>query len=81
MADMKLKPLALGYAGALLSALCMLLLSVFTPFGVYSGAGEQMMQMHMFYSLGVLEAITGIIEAGVLGFLGGYVLAWFYNKF
>ena len=81
MAKQKLEALALGYAVAILSGLGMLLLGIFGRFGIYYGAAQQMMQAHMFFSLSPLGVITGIIEAMILGFLGGFLTGWFYNKF
>lgn len=77
----KLNELALGYAGAALAVLCMLLLSIGAKIGIYTSAAEQMMSWHMFYSLSIGGIITGIIEAAVLSFIGLYVFAWVYNKF
>ncbi len=81
MADKKCNALALGYAGAILSAAYMLLLSILAYFGIYANAAEQMARWHMFYSLTVVGTITGMIEAAVHGFVALYVLAWLYNKF
>ena len=77
----KLSELAFGYAGAILGALCMLLLGILPGFGVYAGAAQMMMQRHMFFSFGALGIITGMIEAAVLGFIAAYAFAWIYNKF
>ena len=77
----KLNELALGYAGAIVSAVIMLLLSIGSPIGMYKDAAMQMGQMHMFYSVSVLGTITGMIEAAVLSFVFLYALAWTYNKF
>ena len=81
MAKKGLNELALGYALAILSALCMLVLGILANLGVYTGAAEAMMNCHMFFSLSLGGIITGIIEAAVIGFIGGYIFAWLYNKF
>ena len=75
-----LNPLALGYAAAALSALCMLLLGIGGNLGIYVGAAEQMMKWHMFFSLDVIGIITGMIEASVISFVFCYLFAWLYNK-
>jgi hypothetical protein len=80
MAETKLNALALGYAAAILSAICMLLLGIGGNLGFYAGAAEQMIKWHMFFSLGIVGIITGIIEAAIISFIGGYVFGWLYNK-
>ncbi len=77
----KLNELALGYAAAIISAACMLLLGIGGNIGIYAGAAEQMMKWHMFFSLSVAGIITGIIEAAVIGLVFGYAFGWVYNKF
>jgi len=77
----KLNALALGYAGATLAALCMILLSILGKTGIYTSAPEQMMKWHMFFSLSISGIVLGIIEAAVLGFVGLYILGLVYNKF
>ena len=39
------------------------------------------MQGHMFFSLTPLGILGGIIEAAVIGFVLGYIIAVVYNKF
>lgn len=77
----KCNKLALGYAGAIVSAVVMLLLSIGAKLGIYVEAAEQMIKWHMFYSLGVVGTITGMVEAAITGFILLYTLAWVYNKF
>jgi len=77
---MKLNVLVLGYAGAVLSALTMLLLSIGANIGIYAVAAEQMAQWHMFYDTGVVGTITGMIEAAIISFVGLYVFGTIYNK-
>ncbi len=77
----KLNELALGYAGAIVSAVGMLLLGIGGNAGFYAGAAQQMMGMHMFFSLSPLGIITGMIEAAVIGFVFAYAFALVYNKF
>lgn len=77
----KLNAKALGYSGAIVSAICMLFLGVFGGMGVYSGMARMMVQWHMFFSFSFFGIIFGIIEAGIIGFIFGYLVAYFYNKF
>jgi len=77
----KLKQSAMGYAAAILSAACMLLLGILGNIGVYTGAVEMMQNWHMFFSLSIAGIIAGMIEAAVIGFVVVYVFAWLYNKF
>lgn len=78
---MKVKPLALGYAGAILSAVCMLLLSIINSFGFFVEATAHMQDMHIFYTPTVLGTILGMIEAAVFSFVVLYVFGWLHNKF
>lgn len=77
----KLNELALGYAGAIITAAIMLLLGIFGPMGIYGGAAQMMQEAHMFFSLSIIGVVTGMIEAAIMGFVFGYVLALLYNKF
>ena len=77
----KLSALALGYGIAILAAIHMLLLGILGSMGVYMGAVDLMMQVHLFFSLGLVGIITGIIEGAVMGFICGYLIAYFYNMF
>ncbi len=77
----KLNGMALGYSLALLGALCMLLLGILGNLGIYIGTVEMMQQWHLFFSLSIVGIITGIIEAAVISFIFGWLIAYFYNKF
>lgn len=77
---MKFNTLKLGYAGAMWSALAMLVMSILASFGIYVNAAMQMSQWHMFYSVSVVGTITGMIEASIITFIGLYVFGWIYNK-
>lgn len=76
----KLNELALGYSLAIISAACMLLLSIGAYLGFYNSFAVMMMQIHMFYSLSVFGILAGMIEAAVWGFIAGYAIALVYNK-
>ena len=77
----KLNALALGYAGAILSAVGMGALGILGNIGVITNIVESMMRWHIFFSLSVIGIITGMIEAAVFNFILLYALAWLYNKF
>lgn len=77
----KLDELALGYASAIISAVSMLLLGILGNVGIYTGAVEMMRKWHMFFSLGIVGIITGMIEAAIISFVFAYAFGWIYNKF
>ena len=77
---MKLHATALGYAAGIISALIMLLLTIFNSLGVYMIAVSAMQEMHLFYSPTIIGTITGMIEAAVISFIAFYLLAVTYNK-
>ena len=77
----KLNELALGFAAAALSSVCMLLLGIGWNLGLYSEAAEQMAKWHLFFSPSFLGILGGVIEAAIWSFVGAYVFAWLYNKF
>ena len=76
----KLNEMALGKAGAVVSAACMLLLGLLGNLGWYMGGVNAMMQWHMFFSLGIVGILAGMIEAAVVGFVALYAFGWVYNK-
>ena len=79
--DKKINERALGYSGAVLGALCMLILGLFGNLGLYMGAVKLMQQSHMFFTLSAGGIILCMIEAAIISFLLMYMLAWIYNKF
>lgn len=72
---------ALGLSAALLAGLCMLGLSLLGLAGAYTGAVEIMQQWHMWYSLTPLGIVLGIVEAGVVSYIVGWLFGFLYNKF
>ncbi len=78
--SMSLNELALGYAAAALSALCMLLLGIGWNLGIYSTAAEAMAQWHVFFGPTIGGVIGGMIEAAIWSFVAAYVFAWLYNQ-
>jgi len=81
MVKQKLDNKALGYGVAIVSAIGMVVTWLFGISGVYSNWVNGMMNMHMFFSLSFLGLITGILEATIWGFITGWLIAYFYNKF
>lgn len=79
--DKQLNALALGYTGAILSAICMLILGILGYLGVYMGAVEAMQQWHIFFALTPLGIIAGMIEAAIIGFVTLYLFGLIYNLF
>ena len=71
--------LALGYAGAIISAASMLLLGILGNLGLYTGAVAQMSEWHIFFSLSLGGIIGGMIEAAVISFVTLYAFAIVYN--
>ncbi len=76
-----LNSLALGYAGAIVSAACMLLLGILGNLGFYTGAASMIGGWHMFSSLSLGGIIAGIIEAAIISFIILYAFALVYNWF
>jgi len=74
-----LNALALGYAGAIISAICMLLLGILGNMGLYTGAVAMMSEWHMFFSLSIGGIIGGMIEAAIISFVILYAFAIVYN--
>jgi len=79
--DKELNGFALGSALAILSSLCMLLIGILGNLGLYTGAVKMMQAWHIFFSLSVLGILAGIIEAAIVSFIFGWLLAFIYNKF
>lgn len=77
----KLNKLALGYTGATISAVLMLVMGVLTNLGVYEKASDHMSDWHLFYSPSFFGIIGGMIEAAVVSFIFFYIFAVLYNKF
>ena len=76
---MKFDAVTLGYAGGIIAALCMLVLSILASIGIYGQMALQMAKWHMFYSVSILGTITGMIEAAIIGFVVLYVFGTIYN--
>ena len=76
----ELKPLPLGYAGGIVSALGMFVLGILGNLGFYVNAAQMMQEWHMFFSLNLVGIITGMVEAAVIGFVFMYAIALVYNN-
>jgi hypothetical protein len=75
----KLNAAAFGYAGAIISAVIMLLLGILGNVGLYIGAVQQMERWHMFFSLSPVGIIAGMVEAAVMSFIFCYAFGLVYN--
>ena len=73
--------LALGYAGAIIAAVGMLLLGILGNLGLYTGAVGMMGEWHMFFSPSLGGIIGGMIEAAIISFIALYAFALLYNMF
>lgn len=80
MNEAKLHAHALASAGAIISAVCMLLLGIGANIGVYVSAAEQMAKWHMFFSFSLGGIIAGMVEAAIISYIFLYAFAWVYNK-
>lgn len=77
----RLDPFALAYTLAILSSLCMLILSIAGKLGYCLNAVEMMKVWHFSYSLTLMGTIGGMAEAGLVGLVIGFAVGWLYNKF
>ncbi len=76
----KLNELALGYAAAALSSICMLLLGIGWNLGIYESAAQAMANWHIFFNPSITGIIAGIAEAAIWSFVAAYLFAYLYNK-
>ena len=76
-----LNPLALGYAGAITSAIIMLFMGSIANLGFYTGAAMMMSEWHMFFSLTAGGIVSGMIEAAIISFIILYIFGVVYNMF
>lgn len=77
---MKLNANGLGLTLAIWSAVYMLVISLLGLGGIYLNGVEAMQAWHIWYDLTTVGIILGIIEAFVIAYVGGYLVAWLYNK-
>jgi len=75
----QLNPTAIGLSAGIISAIVMLIMGVLATFGVYTEGFEAMKAWHIWFDATVIGIIAGIVEAFVVGLVGGYLFAWFYN--
>lgn len=76
-----LNALALGYAGAIIAAVGMLLLGILGNLGLYAKSVAMMEEWHMFFSPSLGGIIGGMIEAAIISFISLYAFAIVYNWF
>lgn len=77
----KLNALALGYAGATILAIIMLLFGMLGNLGLYEHIGQTMQQWHIFLSISTGGIIGGMIEVIIGSFIFFYIFAVIYNVF
>ena len=77
----KLSEKGLGYSLAIFSGLSMILFGIFGNLGIYLSAVNQMAEWHILFSLSPLGILLGAIEASFWGFVSGWLIAYFYNRF
>jgi hypothetical protein len=80
MVKIKLNALALGYSLAIISAGMMLFMGLFGSSYGYMGGG-MMMQWQILVGFSFFRVIFGVIGAGIVGFMWGWLIASLYNKF
>ena len=76
----KLRPLSVGFSLAILSGLIMLILGILGNLGLYLSGVFAMSQWHVFFNLGPIGIIAGIVEAGIFGFIFGWLFTSIYNR-
>lgn len=76
-----LSPKGLAISLALISAVCMLIISLIGLTG-YGQDAIALTQAYFFgYKLSFLGIVLGILEGALLGFVSGWLLAVLHNKF
>lgn len=75
----KIHAIHLGYAGAIVSAVIMLILGILGNLGIYSGAVAMMEEWHLLFSLSIPGILGGMIEAAFISFVILYAVAMLYN--
>ena len=71
---------AFGYSLGIVSGFIMLILGILGNLGLYLSGVSAMAEWHIFFDLSVLGIIAGIIEAGIFGFVFGWLVAVIYNR-
>lgn len=73
---------ALGGSLGILSAVCMLIMTLAAANGYYTAAYDVMIKFHVLGAdLTLGGGVIGVLEAGVWGYVSGALTAWLYNKF
>lgn len=78
--DQQLNVHAFSLAGAVVSAISMLLLGIGLNVGVYEGAAKQMAKWHLFFSPSLGGIFAGMIEAAIISYIFLYLFGWLYNR-
>lgn len=79
--NLKINSFALAYTLAILSAGCMLILSLLGRLGYSLEAIEIMKAWHLPYSLSFWGIVGGMAEAALAGLVIGFIIGWIYNQF
>ena len=78
----KIDSLAFALAVGILSALCMLICGIIGSFGYWPNFNEFVAEFYVGYTpFSILGVLFGAVYAFLDGFIGGYIIAWLYNKF
>ena len=76
----KCQPLALGIAIGVLWSVSIFFAAIAAMFGWGTAFVQVIASFYIGYGASIGGAIIGAIWAAVDGFVGGYLLAWIYNK-
>lgn len=71
---------AFSSAGAVVSAVSMLLLGIGLNVGIYEGAAQQMAKWHLVFSPSLGGIIGGMIEGAIVSYAFLYLFGWVYNR-
>lgn len=78
--DQQLNVHAFSSAGAVVSAVGMLLLGIGANVGIYEGAVQQMAKWHLFFSPSLGGVIGGMLEGAIVTYVFLYLFGWVYNR-
>lgn len=78
----KLSASALGLACGVLHAICMVVVALGVwMFGWWAGSVALISEWYPGFGPSFMGLVAGAFWGFLEGFVGGYLLAWFYNKF
>jgi hypothetical protein len=76
----KLQPLALGVAFGVLWAFSVFFAGLFAMYGWGTAMVAALGSFYLGYGASIAGAVIGALWAFVDGFVGGFIIAWIYNK-